>query len=354
MAFCHFCGLFLQFCPLFLLRWVKTGHPSIWVPARQGFLAAHPVGFFLIRLNFFLFAMAPPLLAKTIDIRCTDFPAGTLSVDVAKYIANFFGPNYLVVSIQQHPGKIARVTFSTEYPKTWFEDGQVLLNVVACTVISPPPPRFTNVIIYWYPYECSNEAVAEKMSKYGTIEDVCYQHWTNLPEIATGKRVVCVWSVILTFHGSSSLMGLGVKCGTRVCLFYVIFAIRMAIRCLLALIRVNAFVVIKVVIWHRTVQIPGARPLIPPQPRLLQVRADNPKATDPNDPPPIIYADDLDAGFEVVVVEEGIVASASVADDVAPVASFDPVVLDNCFNQLDDLAWLSRESVDSLKSWTGN
>ena len=85
--------------------------------------------------------MAPPL-EKTIDIQCTGFPAGTLQTEVVKYINAYFEveSQHKVVSIQECPGLIARVTFTEHVAKLFFEElGSVVLNGAECSVRKPPP-----------------------------------------------------------------------------------------------------------------------------------------------------------------------------------------------------------------------
>ena len=54
---------------------------------------------------------------QTVDIECRDFPAGTASSDVAKWVTEFFVnsyPEFKIKSIQQASGRVARVTFDKE------------------------------------------------------------------------------------------------------------------------------------------------------------------------------------------------------------------------------------------------
>jgi len=53
---------------------------------------------------------SPVFLKRTVDVS-VQLPAGTLSVDVAKYISDFFAGKYTIKSIQHYPGRVARVTF---------------------------------------------------------------------------------------------------------------------------------------------------------------------------------------------------------------------------------------------------
>lgn len=56
-------------------------------------------------------------MVPTIDIECKEFPFGTLSSDVAKWLVDYFVngyPDYKVESIQVCPEGIARVSFRRE------------------------------------------------------------------------------------------------------------------------------------------------------------------------------------------------------------------------------------------------
>ena len=84
-------------------------------------------------------------LSRTIDIRVDCFPAGTSPDDILNYVHDYFAKESLhkVVSIQQVPGLVARVTFVSggEVAKLFSEErGSVNLNGVECQVIAPPPP----------------------------------------------------------------------------------------------------------------------------------------------------------------------------------------------------------------------
>lgn len=170
---------------------VKPGHPSGWVPRPSGL---HP--FSLISL--YSFVMAPRAWSRTIDIECKDFPAGTLSSDVAKWVFEYFitnHPDFKVVSIQQCPGRVARVTFDKDCDSakdTLEELGEVSINGVQCLVVrpEPPPPRLVNVIVYQYPFEFPNHSVETVLDRFGAVKEVGFQRWTNMPELFTGTRLV--------------------------------------------------------------------------------------------------------------------------------------------------------------------
>ena len=142
--------------------------------------------------------MAPRSWQRTVDIVCRDFPADTVPSDVAKWVLDFFVnsyPNFKVVSIQFVPGRVARVTFDKHCTaaKGTIEDlREIPVNGVQCAVLQPAPsaPRLQNVLVYQYPHEFSGESVAAALGKFGTVTDVSFQRWTNLPDVGTGTRVV--------------------------------------------------------------------------------------------------------------------------------------------------------------------
>ena len=142
--------------------------------------------------------MAPRSWRHTVDIECRDFPAGTATSDVVQWVWDFFAnsyPDFKVASIQQSSGRVARVTFDKECieGKEVIENlGEVTINGVQCLVLKPEPsaPASQNVLVYQYPFEFPNEAVASFLGKFGAVKNVSHQHWTNLPNVCTGTRIV--------------------------------------------------------------------------------------------------------------------------------------------------------------------
>ena len=142
--------------------------------------------------------MAPRSWTRTIDIECKDFPTGTLSSDVVQWVFDYFKtehPEFKVVSVQQCSGRVARVTVDKgcEAARPALEElGEVTIHGVQCFVLrpEPPQPRLVNVLVYQYPYEFPNISVADALDKFGAVKEVQFQHWTNLPEVSTGTRVV--------------------------------------------------------------------------------------------------------------------------------------------------------------------
>ena len=142
--------------------------------------------------------MAPRAWSRTIDIECRDFPAGTASPDIVQWIVEFFlnkYPDFKVMSVQLCPGRVARVCFDKgciDAKETLETLGEVTIHGVQCSVIksAPPAPQVINVLVYQYPFEFPNDSVANFLGKFGNVKNVSYEHWTNVPDVSTGTRLV--------------------------------------------------------------------------------------------------------------------------------------------------------------------
>ena len=142
--------------------------------------------------------MAPRSWRRTVDIECRDFPAGTVSADIVQWVWDFLAnsyPDFKVASIQQASGRVARITFDRDCVdgKETIENlGEVTINGVQCLVVKPEPaaPQLQNVLVYQYPFEFPNESVASFLDKFGAVKSVSHQHWTHLPDVCTGTRIV--------------------------------------------------------------------------------------------------------------------------------------------------------------------
>lgn len=104
-------------------------------------------------------------------------------------------PEFKVVSIQQCPGRIARVSSSTDSGAaklTLEELGVVTIRGVQCPVIRPalPPSACSECQCYNYPYEFCDAPIATTLGNYGSVKNVGFQRWTNIPDVSTGTRLV--------------------------------------------------------------------------------------------------------------------------------------------------------------------
>ena len=133
-------------------------------------------------------------LVRSVDLKVNGSPEGNVPNVTAKSIADYFvDQNIEVLAIQQCPNKVARVTFEDRTTCELIRlRGELDMNGVKVPVVPPPPqpPNWVNVVIYNYPYDALDDYINEVLGNYGTIQGVRSQHWTNLPEISTGTRLV--------------------------------------------------------------------------------------------------------------------------------------------------------------------
>ena len=169
------------------------GHPSSSCLLWEG----HPSGGVLALWAYLAFAMPLPSSPLSIDIKCGGFPAGTLSSDVAKLLVDYFvvATEHRIVCVQEFPGKVARVTFDVGgevYIDRFLHEGEIIINGVECSIIRPPPPppSYTNVVVFQFPYDGDNKLLAKELRAYGEVKDVRFQKWTNIPDVSTGTRIV--------------------------------------------------------------------------------------------------------------------------------------------------------------------
>ena len=135
----------------------------------------------------------------TIDLDVGGFPVGSTPTDIAKAITSCY-PDHeslRVLSIQQYPKKVARVTFDKPVGRVKLMDAKELrmgeeFGGITCRVIPPPvpPTPWSTVVVYNYPYEFPNELVESVMSGYGEVGRVRFQSWVGLPGVSTGTRLV--------------------------------------------------------------------------------------------------------------------------------------------------------------------
>lgn len=71
-------------------------------------------------------------------------------------------------------------------------EGEITINEVKCRIIlpAPPPPSYTNVVVFQYPYERDNDVLVKELSAFGNVKDIWFQKWTNIPDVCTGTRIV--------------------------------------------------------------------------------------------------------------------------------------------------------------------
>ena len=117
--------------------------------------------------------------------------------------------------VQEFPGKVARVTFGPggETHKAWFlSKGVIVINDVKCKIIlpAPPPPSYSNVVVFQYPYDMGNDILANELSVFGNVQEIRFQKWTNIPDVCTGTRLVCM-TLLKAIPRFISVQGIRVK-----------------------------------------------------------------------------------------------------------------------------------------------
>ena len=146
--------------------------------------------------------------SRTIDVDCKGLPEGMLFPEAVKLLLEYFDreSDHVVEAVQACPGRVARVTFAADVAKLFFEElGVVKLGEVECRVVTPPPPppQLTTVVLSWFPFEGSNEAIRTALSAFGIVKSVRHQSWSGRPSVFTGSRIIqmVVQKVIPPFIG---------------------------------------------------------------------------------------------------------------------------------------------------------
>ena len=124
--------------------------------------------------------------SRTVDLNVGDFPAESSPTDIAKTIVSCY-PDHdtlRIVSVQQCPKKVARVTFDKPMGRTdLLDQGELVVGGIKCKVVRPPvPPHPLDHC------EFSNDLVSTVLSGYGVVGGVRYQSWVGEPEVSTATR----------------------------------------------------------------------------------------------------------------------------------------------------------------------
>ena len=126
----------------------------------------------------------PPQNNRTVLIKTSSFSS---HVDVVSALSRQYGDD--VVAVQVCPGGSARVTFSTSVFKSNLEmAGSMELGDVQVPVFQPAVNL--NLLVYGFPFEGSDQELAQYFGSLGVVKSVRKQTWTNAPDVYTGTRIV--------------------------------------------------------------------------------------------------------------------------------------------------------------------
>ena len=133
-------------------------------------------------------------LYRSADLKVNGFAEDVTSTDIVKIVVEHFASeNVKVLSVQQCPGKIARVTFHDRAASDMIRlRGELEMGGVKVAVVPPPPPppNWVNVNVYGLPYDAPCSYVEDALKFFGKIQEVRFQRYTHLPDVATGTRIV--------------------------------------------------------------------------------------------------------------------------------------------------------------------
>ena len=138
--------------------------------------------------------MSISYLYRSADLKVNGFAENVTNTDVVKIVVeHFVSENVKVLSVQQCPGKIARVTFQDRTACEMIKlRGELEMGGVKVAVVPPPPPppNWVNVNVYGLPYDAPSSYVENALKFFGKIQEVRFQRYTHLPDVATGTRIV--------------------------------------------------------------------------------------------------------------------------------------------------------------------
>ena len=130
--------------------------------------------------------MSISYLYRSADLKVNCFAENVTNTGIVKIVI------VKILSVQQCPGKIARVIFQDRDAYAMIRlRGELQMNGVKVAVLPllpPPPPNWVNVIVYGLPYDAPSSYVEDALRFLARFRR--FQRYLHLTDVATGTRIV--------------------------------------------------------------------------------------------------------------------------------------------------------------------
>ena len=132
--------------------------------------------------------MALRAFRRTVSLDVSQLAGSNDRKTVSTFIVEHFAQHN--IHAIQFIGTVAKVTFAVEASKQEVISHQAInINGFQCTVRGGGP-RAQNVLVYNYPVEGPEDPIRRALGAYGVIEEVKFRHWTHMPTVGDGVRIV--------------------------------------------------------------------------------------------------------------------------------------------------------------------
>ena len=132
--------------------------------------------------------MALRAFRRTVSLDVSQLAGSNDRKTVSTFIVEHFAQHN--IHAVQFIGTVAKVTFAVEASKQEVISHQAInINGVQCAVRGGGP-RAQNVLVYNYPVEGPEDPIRRALGAYGVIEEVKFRHWTHMPTVGDGVRIV--------------------------------------------------------------------------------------------------------------------------------------------------------------------
>ena len=196
--------------------------------------------------------MSISYLYRSADLKVNGFAENVTNTGIVKIvIEHFASENVKILSVQQCPGKIARVIFQDRDAYAMIRlRGELQMDGVKVAVLPllpPPPPNWVNVIVYGLPYDAPSSYVEDALRFLARFRRYVFSV-ISISLMLRLARELYVSTLSTPFRGSSNFTAIAARCGTVASPYIVISAGKAPISHLIVLLRVNAWPVVVPVI----------------------------------------------------------------------------------------------------------